>query len=367
MGLLGGAASQWAIGQTRPCPVSELSAGGTPVATACGRSALEVAAGSLTAGQSTTALGDSGLSSDALFTIQWSNRFHYDHTHARAHLLGKNADSQGRERSNCLYDVTTNTWIYEIFGGSELGHVYESFAYNPNQGEVFTGRWNGDYLQRWTSGTPLSSWTTTASFGSTVNPDTQTAVCWHPNLFGLGDGGVLALRSSGTTASVIAWRRASNSWTTIAGTTHTISDANYISRGAIEYVRSAGHAIATFSSGNGKTFIIRAGNGGSAAAATETTGTPMPCRYAGGGNNVGILIDDPSGAAGPYILEKGGSNRVWKLINGAWSLRNYTHPLPGGAATTDTNWVVASVYPLGVFWARSNRSSMPSRLWRPND
>ncbi len=368
-GMVGAGVPLLAFGQTRPCPVPELRVGDSVVNTACGTSALETTAAGLAPGQSGTALGDSGLTSEALFTIQWVNRFHYDHGNGRAHLLGKNASSQGRERSNCVYDASTNRWQFEVFGGDETGHVYESFGYDPSQDTVYSGRWGSSPqpIQTWRFGSALSSWgvTRTAPWSFSNTNSTQPAICWHPNLFGPGDGGLIAIHYvSGSSVELVAWRRSTDTWSTISGSGSSASGGSP-QLGAIEYVRSGNYAMATFATG--RSFTIAAGSGGSTAAAAQVQDPPIACRHAGAGNNVGILIDDPTGRAGPYILEKGGANRVWRWINGSWSLRSYTHPLPDGSATDDTNWAVASMYPLGVFWARSNRNSSPSRLWRPND
>jgi hypothetical protein len=338
------------------------------VTTGCSRLAIETVASTLSPGESAS-LGDTGLGGDALFTIQWANRFYYDHKNARAHLLGKEAASQGSERSNCVYDAASNSWRYVIYGGDEAGHIYESFTYDPDRGTVYVGRWGSSPtpIQTWNWGAALDSWSTTRtapwSFSSTNS--TQPVSGWHPNLFGSGDGGLIAIRLvSGSNVELVAYRRSTDTWSSIAGSSSEASGGSP-QLGAIEYVRGAGFAIATFATGS--TFRINAGSNGQTASAVQISNPPIACRHAGGTNNVGILIDDPSGGPNAYILEKGGSNRVWRYQNGGWTQRSYTHPLPAGSATTDTNWVVASAYPLGVFWGRNNRTSSPSLLWRPND
>ncbi len=338
-----------------------------PPSTAIGQLAQQMAPG-----ESRTDLGDSGLSSGAWYTVQWCNRFHYDHAHSRAHLLGKLAAGQGGDRSNCLYDAVTNTWQFAMYGGSELGHVYESIAYNPLAGELFTGNWPGgldEQLKKWTVGQPLDQWLNPAtnSFGAHINSSTQPSLCWHPNLFGPGDGGILALKDEAYgDDTVIAWRRSDDSWHTVPGTAHPLS-GSYQSNGAIEYVRASDVCLASFNPGQGgRTFRIPAGSGGALAAATQIADVPIHCGYTGAGGQRGILIDDPAGGPSLYILEKGGTNRVWRLEGESWSLRSYTHPFPTGSATDDTNWVVASCFPLGVFWCQDNWETTPSRLWRPN-
>jgi hypothetical protein len=354
-----------------PCPPAALSIeGGSSVTTSCEESSLTEIAASLAPGQSSTSLNDSGMSSSARYTIQWCNRFHVDAQKGRAHLLGKNASSQGSERSNNLYDMSSNKWTSAMFGGDETGHVYESIAYDPARGEVYTGQWSGGRtLKRWTLNNSLSSWTdpATASFSDSINSSTQPSLCWHPNLFGAGDGGVLALRNDGSsTGQVIAWRRSSNTWHEIAGTSSGGMSGSYISNGAIEYIAGGDYAIASFPPDQGgKTYRIERGSGGKLGAATQIPDVPIHCGYTGQGN-VGMLFDDPAGNDRAYILEKGGSNRVWKYGGGTWSLQSYKHPFPDGSATSEGRWVVATCRSLGVFWGIAQAAGTPSRIWRPN-
>lgn len=370
--MLGVMVPMLARAQTIPCPPPALSVDDQPaVESGCEPSALTEIAAALGAGQSSTALADTGLSSDALHAIQWCNRFHFDYSHGRAYLLGKDASSQGGERANCVYEMSSNQWTAAVWDADETGHVYESIAFDPMRSEVYTGQWrNGETLKRWKYGEPLTSWTdpATSRFGDYINSDTQPTLCWHPNLFGSNDGGVLVLKNSGTSrASVIAWRRSDNSWHTVPGTEVSGMSGSYLSNGAIEYVWGGDFCIASFSPGKGgTTFRIDAGSNGKLASAVQISDVPIHCGYTGTGN-VGILIDDPAGGAAPYILEKGGSNRVWKYNAGNWFLKDYQHPFPDGRVETDPFWVVATCRPLGVFWSKSQSRNNPSYLWRPND
>lgn len=375
-GVLGFSAPGFA--QLRPCPVPLVKAtSGSSTqqqSTECkdlGDSAIAGIAQTLSPGQSSTALGDTGMSGSAAATIQWVNRFHYDHDNRRAHLLGKNAASQGSQRSNNVYDATTNKWTSAVYGGSELGHVYESIAYDPSRGELYTGNWGESRtLKRWTYGNSLSSWTAsaTASFSTYIDPDTQPTLCWFPNAFGDGDGAVLAMAVQPFgQETIIAWRRSTNTWHTVPGTSNNVS-GSYQGAGAIEYCAGGNFCIAAFPPGQGgRTFRIPAGSNGSLGTATAISNVPLHCGYAGAGDVRGMLLDDPSGAASLYILEKGGSNRVWKYSDGNWVSKSYKHPFPRGSATSDTSWCVASCRPLGVFWCMDNDTGSPSRIWKPND
>jgi hypothetical protein len=328
--------------------------------------ALMQAAGALAPGQSATTIGGTdgtvGLSDDALYSIQWMNRFHYDHSHGTAHLIGKEASSTGGERTNNVYDAGNNAWTtsgsFHIGGSAETGHIYESFAFDPVARTVFTGRWNQAAIQSWTSGDALTDWSapTTAPWVFSMTNGVQPVLLWHPTLFGPAEGGLLAYRLTSSGVDIVAWRKSTDTWSILVtsdeGSTH----------GAMEYVRSGDYAICTVAAGS--TFRIGAGSGGVTANPVQIENPPIPCRHAGGSSNVGILIDDPSGSAGPYILEKAGTNRVWRYSGGAWVLQSFTHPFPAGSASSSTNWCVASVHPTGVFWCLKNTAG--SRLWRPD-
>jgi hypothetical protein len=334
-------------------------------------SALVQASNALAPGQSTTMIGGTdgttGMVVAAFQTIQWMNRFHYDHTHQSAHLIGKDPGSTGSARSNNVYSAADNAWMttgaFHIDGVAETGHIYESFAFDPDSRTVYTGRWNSGDIQSWTWGAALTSWqvATTAPFVFSATNATQAVLLWHPTLFGTGDGGLIAFRlTGGANVAIVGWRKSTDTWSTLGTTT---ASGGSPQLGAMEFVRSGGYAIVT--SATGSTFRIGAGSGGTAATPEPIANPPIVCRHAGGTTNVGILIDDPGGAAGPYILEKAGTNRVWRLVGDAWQLQGFTHPFPNGTATTNTNWCVASLYPLGAFWGVKN--SAGSRLWKPNE
>ena len=335
-----------------------------------GPSALAQACSALTPGQNTTIIGGTdgteGMIAASFATIQWVNRFHYDHVHGSVHLIGKNASSTGSARSNNVFSTAENEWTtsgaFHIDGVVETGHIYESFAFDPVSRTVYSGRWNSGAIQSWTWGAPLTSWQvpTTAPWVFSLSNGTQPVLLWHPSLFGAGDGGLLAYRmTGGSGVAIVGWRKSTNTWSTLVTST---ASGGSPQLGAMEWVRSGNYAICTFATGS--TFRIGAGSGGATATPVQVANPPIPCRHAGASTNVGILIDDPSGAAGAYILEKAGANRVWREINGAWQLQSFTHPFPSGAATTNTNWCVASLYPLGAFWCM--KSTAGSRLWKPN-
>ena len=280
----------------------------------------------------------------------------------RAHLIGKNASSGGSERSNCQYNGDTNTWSGAKFGGSELGHIYDSFAYDPATGDVYSGTWASDVLQKWAYGDALTSWSNVSTSSQTLTGSTQPAMCWHPNLYGPGDGGLLVMSQSGGNGRLVAWRKSTDAWSVVSGTTHANS-YTYPMRGGMVYVRGGGYVLAAFNpTTGGNTYKVAAGSGGSLGTVSTIDDVPIPCNAEGGSTQSGMLLDDPLGTDSAYILEKGGTDRVWKLSGTSWTLKGYTHPLE----VSDTEYVVASCYPHGVFW-RQYHNTTNSMVWRPND
>jgi hypothetical protein len=342
---------------------------------------LSNTAAALSPGGSSTVLNGSGLGAsagqnpgDARQTIQWGNRFFYDHVRGILVMCGKDAlsGSGTGERSTSIYTASADSWATSgrfHIAGAETGHMYESFAYDPAEGTAYVQQWGTEHFERWTFGSPLASgWTPTANdplghWAQDAAP-VNKAVAWHPNLFGTGDGGLVFLCNidQSPTMVVRCWRKLTNTYHTVSGTEHdSSSDTN---SGSCVYVRSGDYVIATFGFGN--TYRVNAGSGGSLAAGLQITNPPIICTYTNSGAR-GMLFDDPTGIGGPYILEKCGTNRVWRYISNAWSLRGYTHPLPGGSPTADASWYVASCYPLGVFVSYRRSGDPALRIWKPND
>ena len=113
--------------------------------------------------------------------------------------------------------------------------------------------------------------------------------------------------------------------------------------------------------------MIPCGDDGILGTAVQIADPPVDCKHIGGGSSGGILIDDPKGLGGPYILAKGtGTASVWKYINGVWSPRGYTHPYRTGSTGNGTNWCIAACYPVGGFLYIPDPMEGP-RLWKPND
>ena len=297
----------------------------------CGdpHTALQIAACALAPGDDTQTIGAndglSGLDSAAFSSIQWGNQFYYDDEHSTALLVGKEPSAGGGSpdpgaRTNNLYTASTNTWassgFFDIDGTIETGHVYESVGYDDDEQTLYVGRWNAEYIQTWTVGSPLTSgWGTTSTFAGHWMPDsTPQAVpqCWHPNLYGAGDGGLVIVRNvnQSTDMELLAWRESTDTYASVPGTQHDTTTAPQA--GTCEYIRSGDYVIAGATYGN--FYRLSAGSGGSLGTATQIADPPVDLRTGGSStSDIGVLIDDPSGTASAYILEKGAAtNRVWR-------------------------------------------------------
>jgi hypothetical protein len=326
----------------------------------------------LAPGQSTADIdgtnGSSGLTAEALGTVQWVNRFFYDHERKRAIVHGKYASGQGSPaggRATMVYDAAANTWdssaVFHFNGVAHIGHVYESITYDPKEQRLYGGSYTSSAapIYYWTHGTPYDQWGTTAVTPWPLNSNSvQPVLGWHPNLFGPGDGGLVVIRLvSGTTMQLVTWRRRTDTWTA-----NLVQSTAPSAHGAMTYCRHLDALFATHANGN--TYRINAGADGLAATPIQIANPPILCRHMGGGDNYGILIDDPSGRGGPYILEKGGNSQVWKYVGTTWT-EIAGHPFQP-ASTSDTDWCVASCYPLGVFMCRRDTATPTQLLWRPS-
>jgi len=333
-------------------------------------SALGTRAASLQPGNSSTELGDNSgsLSSVLLYPIQWENTFYYDQARGFAYILGK--DAGGGPRSTLLYNEATNTWSGANYAATEAGHIYESMAFDPATGDVYNGHWNGSTFQKVSPEVSLTAFTeATSSFSSVSRVSLQPACAWHPNLFGTGDGGLVvagAQTDNDQIAKVVAWRKATNTWSEFTETTHTTSSGNGAMYDAgAEYCRGGDSVYVSYRAGaGGRTYRIPAGSGGVKGTAVQISNPPVDLTYpSSSGARVGALVDDPSGGSYPYILGRHGTKNVWKFNGTSWVDMGFLHPFsdPNG----DYYWVVASCYPYGVFWGRGNSTGQPSKLWRP--
>lgn len=330
-------------------------------------SALAQAFADLDPGESSTTVngqnGAQGLTADALGSIQWVNRGHYDHERGKIIVIGKwHSQVNGGQRATMVYDEPTDVWDSSILHhatADELGHIYESSAYDRVTGTIYSGCYNQTYFHKLVPASDIDAWTQTEAYGQHWNPNStpvQPSAACHPHLFGSNDGGLVILRNvtQDVDMELLAFRFGTGTYHSIPGTQHECVTGPQL--GAVEYCRAGNYVIGSSATGN--TYRIPAGSGGSLGTAVQIENPPIPCRQIGGGATGGILIDDPTGTGHPYVFQKGnGSSSLYWQYNGSTYDEIGSHPFPDNALTTNTDWCLISCYPYGGFYCRRDVSS----------
>lgn len=324
-------------------------------------------------GQAQSITGEAGLVDAWTNGIKWVNRFYYDQDRGRAFMLTKRAGGLAFTYSSVLYQASNNTWThYEGPGSSsdESGHVYESIAYDPATGRLYNGNYGGDTVKAKDLETSLVSWINpvTAAYSEPFTNDIQPAMAWHPNLFGVGDGGLVVQKGNwgDPTGILLAWRKggsAPNTWSEIPGVSWSgnIGGGGPAYNGAVVYCKAGDFCVFSCPAQAGNlAWRIPAGSGGNLATAVQIQNAPMQVGYSDTGVTGG-LYDSPKDAdPHMYLIQKGGSS-VWKCDGSTWSPAG-SHPL----SYPDNYFILASCQPHGVFMVRGFYASTPTQIWRPS-
>jgi hypothetical protein len=334
-------------------------------------SALENAILALTGGQSATFAGGTGSGIDAA-QFDWQDAFYYDHGHKRCQVMGKaaNANSSWIHRT---YDLATNAWIAPSFSGwngNGAGHIYSNFTLDPALGDCYCFAGIGtNALQKFTYAT--QTWSTALSNAFQPGPpsgivDPINGICWHPNLFGTGDGGVIMCAVTNLpNAGLVYWRKSTGVRTQV-GTS--IDAGNQVGTGmffgAINKAIMGGQS-ANPGNGTPSNHILVTPNVTPGATPTNASVGAPPIKTGGDsvsqGYNWGSVHPHPNDASRMMLLERvNATRRVWTSTDGdTWLLKGYTHPF-----SVTTGISICSLFPLGALWAISPTTSV---LWKPND
>lgn len=356
-GVLGAVSPLLARSQT-PCPVPALSVeGGDSVTTSCSNADLAQACASLSAGQST----DFSNGAQSAFTeedLAWQTAFFHDDLHGLVHLMGKPANSD-TEWKHQYYTLATNKWTVVSNGmWNNPGHIYGNFTMDPLTGDVFQQRSTGGsdhprQLAWWKYST--KAWGFAPPSGDIYSGAMEThanGICFHPNLFGTGDGGAIWNEQ----ANIHIWRKS----------TDTLQHLSY-SYGA--YGEKEGAAV--YWPAQNKAFL--GGSNGAALCSITPNGTGMPIlttlpkppistagnsHLSGGG--FGSLHVHPGNANKLLIVETAGP-RAYTSTNGSTWTQIGNHPFTGVPR------VICSLRGgLGSLWAvGQSGGTRYSRLWKP--
>jgi hypothetical protein len=331
--------------------------------------ALSIAAAGLSAGQSVIFTG-SGLTSANTANgniLNWQTRAHYDQERQLVRFMGKRQVISGTtDARHIVYDELTHSWQASGDLGFPLtGHIYDAVGYDEDTGDFWNARYASDRVRRWVYGTALNAFidpatsdpntgiTSIMANGTTFTSSGTPTACWHPNMYGAGDHGLVVLCNEG--AGV--WRKNTNTWHVLVN--YASSTPGTLNRGVALYVKGLGASIITIG-GDLKAWRIDDGP-----VVTAISNTPQNFGHATTG---AAVIDDPNEGPTCYALEKNITNqRVWKLVGGSsWVLQSFTHPF----SSTDSdqiNWVGTACYGLGVIWGlERDNNTIRGTLWKPN-
>lgn len=295
--------------------------------------------------------------------LDWQARWHWDATRGLGWLLCKTA---GTTAPHLLfrYTAATHTWdlvfnAFETFGGgSGSGHGNDGSALDPATGDLYFLALYAERVSKWTG----TGWTNATGNvmgpGYSANTDYPNSLCWHPNLYGAGDGGLITSFQTRLTA----WRKSLGSG---AGFTqiHTLpSKQDY---GQAAYCPAFDGVVVTAGTSSRACHIITPGP-----TVTRIQDTPVTVSVAANiASNMSRIFATPTGTAA--IFEYGGQRRVWQYVHSSqsWALQAWgSHPLslPGSA---EGAWPTAFISNLGIYWAlrMANGGTSPpdSLIWRP--
>jgi hypothetical protein len=185
--------------------------GGTVVA-APDNSALAVAAAALSSGQSASFAA--GANPDLFLNdLEWQTNGFYDPTNRLVHLMGKPVGDTAWSHSR--YNIDTGAWTTVAGMWNNLGHIYGNTCIDPGTGDIYCARGGfssgGDHfkqLARWDRAT--ASWGAYAPTAANISANALVDVCngvsFHPNLYGVGAGGLIVEQQFRT----MFWRKSND-------------------------------------------------------------------------------------------------------------------------------------------------------------
>jgi hypothetical protein len=278
--------------------------------------------------------------------LEWQGRFLYDPVHNVVHLFGKQAndDNDWRQRT---YDLATSTWANNDFDFNRPGHVYASVDIDPSNGDLYynPGTTDNRLLYRWAYAT--AAWTLLTSDIGAGSVNGPNGVAWHPNLYGIGDGG-LVTRTAG---AFLYYRKSNGAVQRITGTTQGTSPQGC-------YFQAIDKVVL----GRANHWTI-APNGGSTPILTDVGAPPIQTMGTASQTNCGVVLQHPGNPSKLILLEKTGTNRYWTSTDGDnWTLVG-THPFVTASGSPVTFCSLGDG--LGCIWGIGSTNVLTSVLWRP--
>jgi hypothetical protein len=332
-------------------------------------SALSDAAAALAPGES--ALFPQGLNTieNNRLNIQWQTvAFYYDSIRKEAQYMGKPASGQSTNHAHFIYDEATSQWRttgQTLFPGT--GHIW-TCTFDPGTGDYFFCKSGETYVRHMFR--EHESWGATrpdANLLKYLGMTTHGAMCWHPNLFGQGQAGIVFLGI----AYMSGWRASDNTWHLIKAFSSG-TDTWALSGGQGCYLPNMDAAVVTAVSSSAHPLLkVGAGSNGSVTRTITNLGnTPLRIHGGGGTTNCGKMLNDPNDPNRLLIIERCGTDRVWTSEDGGdnWTLAAFKHPIEAAFENTGSSsykeWTAGTVAPYDVIWGLNSHIPL-SVLWKP--
>jgi len=333
--------------------------------------ALSTAANALSAGQSVNFTANT---LQRVNDIQWQvETIYYDSVRKELQYMGKPASSQSQNYSHFIYSEADDEWSTSgtsLFTGS--GHVWNT-AFDPVNGDYYFRRYNENTMRIYDRS--ASAWTSTGGTTPALNAGNVNlaAMCYHPNLFGVGSPGIILW----AVFRFFGWNINSQSWSVLTPSNFS-SDSPYWNRstGCGSYIAATDQVVMwAQNEGNGHPGVLvnaGAGNSSDAVSAgliTTTTTPPIEVWGGGGGTVHGHIVKHPSNANRLLLFDEHSSKRVWDStdVGTTWNLKSYTHPFSDMANWSAGEYTVGTG-PYGVvIGMTSNNGGGETVLWKPDD
>lgn len=288
--------------------------------------------------------------------LHWQSNWFYDEIHNIGHLLYKSPGATVPYK-HAIYNAITNTWSGPtVFLTDSLGHIWGSSALDTDTGDLYLQVYGEKFLRRWTYST--QSWDFSTSVFSITNTNTSPygGLVYHPNLFGIGSGGMILDCGYGS-QPIIGWNKNTNTWVSIktnpTGTSGRAGVGSYFETLNIGII-GGNDQITSIS-----TLVTNS--------TTHSAGAVFPIRLAGdsiatSSNNYGTILQHPGNTSKMIILQNGTTNttgrKCYHSTNGVDWTQVGDHPF-----SDSEGGIFCSIPSLGIIWfiGRTNQSI----IWRP--
>lgn len=319
----------------------------------------------------TITFGSTGTSEQDFW--EWQAHGHFDALNGIVHVMGKPqaADESWAHR---YYTLSTNSWTNGGDGmWNNFGHIYGNIAIDPLTGDFFCvrggmnqdpGTYDNPKRVRWWKKSTNSWGTNLAPVSQDIYAsglaDNGNGVVFHPNLYGVGDGGLII----STQFRTLYWRKSTDAVDNDGSQSTDQYGAQY---GVGVYWPELDAAILGGAGGNSLLKVVS--NGTSTPTSTDLGAPIIPTSSETrlSGSDHGSLHVHPGDPTRLILVEHTGSKWYTTTNGSTWTRQDTTHG--GHPFSSSTPFTVVSLPELGCLWALGYNgagNAPTSVLWKPN-